>query len=133
MTMMSSLLKEVGRAAFLFRCDKSTDPVLLPETGISTLLRIYGTRWLTIQVNATSGRVDIKEAETVVGSVLEARLASGARYANMHPDKLIEVLIALRTAFIMEATEEKLVSLRLSISRQVPGTSEGQFGFHFAE
>lgn len=32
-----------------------------------------------------------------MGSKLEARLVGGAKYANMHPDKLMDVLTGLRT------------------------------------
>lgn len=66
-------------------------------SGTAILIRIYGSRWLSVKINPSNGRFDIKEAEIIVGSILEARLAGGAKYANMHPDKLMDVLTSLRT------------------------------------
>lgn len=61
------------------------------------VLRIYDERWLKLQINTVTGQLHITEADATIASSVEMRLATSSRLANIHTDKLLDVLINTRT------------------------------------
>jgi hypothetical protein len=58
---------------------------------------VYDDRWLKLQINTVTGKLHIGEADATIASGVEARLATSSRLANVHTDKLLDVLINTRT------------------------------------
>ncbi|KAJ9119422.1 hypothetical protein QFC24_005655 [Naganishia onofrii] len=81
------------------------------ETGPCVLMKAFSSRWLRLAVNHLTGELHLGEANAVVGSRLEARLAQASKIATYSAGKLVDNLLMTRSLFIRDSLEERLISM----------------------
>lgn len=94
--------------------DPSTSRVCL-QTGVvamgpGILLKAFSERWLRLALNPLTGELHLGEANAVVGSRLEAKLAQASKIASFSPVKLMDNLLMTRSLVCMS-----VVSFRMTI------------------
>lgn len=60
-------------------------------------MKAFATRWLRLAVNHLTGELYLGEANAVVGSRLEAKLAQASKIASVSPNKLVDNLLMTRS------------------------------------
>jgi hypothetical protein len=68
-----------------------------PATGPGILLKAFSERWLRLTLNPLTGELHLGEANAVVGSRLEAKLAQASKIASFSPTKLMDNLLMTRS------------------------------------
>ena len=79
--------------------DKRITIVLMcrPAMGPGILLKAFSERWLRLSVNSLTGELHLGEANAVVGSRLESKLAQASKIASFSPVKLMDNLLMMRS------------------------------------
>jgi hypothetical protein len=60
-------------------------------------MKAFSSRWLRLAVNHLTGELHLGEANAVVGSRLEARLAQASKIATYSAGKLVDNLLMTRS------------------------------------
>lgn len=60
-------------------------------------MKAFSSRWLRLAVNHLTGELHLGEANAVVGSRLEARLAQASKIATFSAGKLVDNLLMTRS------------------------------------
>ncbi|KAJ9098285.1 hypothetical protein QFC21_004614 [Naganishia friedmannii] len=84
---------------------------LWAATDVKYEVGAFSSRWLRLAVNHLTGELHLGEANAVVGSRLEARLAQASKIATFSAGKLIDNLLMTRSLFIRDSLEERLISM----------------------
>ncbi|KAJ9110251.1 hypothetical protein QFC19_001654 [Naganishia cerealis] len=97
------------------------------ETGPCVLMKAFSSRWLRLSVNHLTGGLHLGEANAVVGSRLEARLAQASKIATFSAGKLVDNLLMTRSLFIRDSLEERLISMgRITSTRLDVDTQDSE-------
>ncbi|GHJ85111.1 hypothetical protein NliqN6_1513 [Naganishia liquefaciens] len=87
--------------------------------GPGILLKAFSERWLRLSVNSLTGELHLGEANAVVGSRLESKLAQASKIASFSPVKLMDNLLMMRSLFIRDSLEERFISMGLMTSTRL--------------
>lgn len=68
-----------------------------PASSPGILLKAFSERWLRLALNPLTGELHLGEANAVVGSRLEAKLAQASKIASFSPTKLMDNLLMTRS------------------------------------
>jgi hypothetical protein len=95
---LTTALKAILDEKFVLPGIFNNSDIALHITGLGSQLqiRLYGERWLSLQINIITGRLHIGESEAAIASAVQKRLATSARLANVFVEKLFDIIINTR-------------------------------------